>query len=157
EEARMDPKFRAQRLDYNQKKVNTARQALLARVEAPMMLMESVGGPPPPPPPAPQPPNVQLTPEQTKRGPLPPAHLVKFPGQYLNNLKIGRLMELRFPPKTLTFYIDLMMMFGLVLIGVCLILGLFTRFAAFCAVLMLSMFYFSMPPWPGTVDPPNVE
>ena len=152
----MDPKFKAERLDYNQKKISTARSALLARIELPMTLLESVGTPAPPPD-KPQPPALNLTPEQVKAGPVPPAHLTTIPGKYLNHLKVGRLIELRFPPKTLTFYIDLMMMFGLIAIGVCLILGLFTRFAAFCAILMLAMFYLSMPPWPGTVDPPNVE
>ena len=44
-------------------------------------------------------------------------------------------------------------MFGLVAIGVCLILGFLTPLAALSAAAFLALIYFSMPPWPGL--PPN--
>ncbi len=48
-------------------------------------------------------------------------------------------------------------MYGLVAIGVCLIAGLFTPFAAICAALFLGMIYLSMPPWPGLPPNPKTE
>ena len=46
-------------------------------------------------------------------------------------------------------------MFGLIAIGVCLMLGFLTPLAALSAAAFLAMIYFSMPPWPGL--PPNPE
>jgi thiosulfate dehydrogenase [quinone] large subunit len=41
------------------------------------------------------------------------------------------------------------MKYGLVAIGGCLMLGIFTRWAAIAAALQLLMFYVAAPPWPG--------
>jgi len=46
-------------------------------------------------------------------------------------------------------WINLTTMWGLVLVGSCLMVGLFTPLAALGGVAYLSMFYLSMPPWPG--------
>lgn len=54
------------------------------------------------------------------------------------------------PPETSpTWFADKSNMYGLTIIGACLILGLFTRFAALCGAGMLAMFYAAMPalPW----------
>jgi uncharacterized membrane protein YphA (DoxX/SURF4 family) len=59
------------------------------------------------------------------------------------------------PPKTLTYYEDIGMMLGLTVVGACLILGLFTRLAAIGGAVMLAMFYFAMPPFPGVEVPPG--
>jgi uncharacterized membrane protein YphA (DoxX/SURF4 family) len=48
-------------------------------------------------------------------------------------------------------------MYGLVAIGICLIAGLFTPFAALCAAAFLAMIYLSMPPWPGLPPNPKTE
>ena len=46
---------------------------------------------------------------------------------------------------------------GLTILGGCLILGLFTRFSAIMAAVMLFMFYVAMPPWPGVPEIPGPE
>ena len=48
-------------------------------------------------------------------------------------------------------------MFGLVAIGVCLILGILTLLAALSGAAFLAMIYFSMPPWPGLPPNPRAE
>jgi uncharacterized membrane protein YphA (DoxX/SURF4 family) len=53
------------------------------------------------------------------------------------------------PPKTQLQIVDLMTMWGLTAIGLCLILGLFTPLAALGGAAYLAGFYLSMPPWPG--------
>ena len=45
--------------------------------------------------------------------------------------------------------IDIIMAWGLTLVGIALILGLFTRLASVAAVFFLIMFYLSNPPWIG--------
>ena len=45
--------------------------------------------------------------------------------------------------------IDIIMAWGLTLIGIALILGLFTRLASVAAALFLILFYLSNPPWIG--------
>jgi uncharacterized membrane protein YphA (DoxX/SURF4 family) len=57
------------------------------------------------------------------------------------------------PPSTQLDLINAMTMYGLVAMGVCLILGLFTPFAALAGAVFLGQIYLSMPPWPGL--PPN--
>jgi uncharacterized membrane protein YphA (DoxX/SURF4 family) len=54
-------------------------------------------------------------------------------------------------------FANMMTMYGLVAIGVCLIAGLFTPFAAICAAVFLGMIYLSMPPWPGLPPNPKAE
>lgn len=49
--------------------------------------------------------------------------------------------------------VNLLNIGGLLAIGICLLLGLFTRFAAFCGVALLALYYLANPPWfqpPGT-------
>ncbi len=52
-------------------------------------------------------------------------------------------------PWTQLDVINLTTMWGLALVGLCLMLGLFTPLAALAAAAYLMMFYLSMPPWPG--------
>jgi uncharacterized membrane protein YphA (DoxX/SURF4 family) len=47
--------------------------------------------------------------------------------------------------------------YGLIAIGVCLILGLLTPLAALGAAAFLAMIYLSMPPWPGLPTNPRAE
>jgi thiosulfate dehydrogenase [quinone] large subunit len=44
---------------------------------------------------------------------------------------------------------DLITMWGLTLVGACLILGLFTRFASLAGMAFVLMFYLAAPPWIG--------
>ena len=53
------------------------------------------------------------------------------------------------PPPSQIQAIDLMTMWGLTAIGLCLMLGLFTPLAAVGGAAYLLNFYLSMPPWPG--------
>lgn len=46
---------------------------------------------------------------------------------------------------------------GLILCGAGLILGLFTRLSALGGAALLTLFYLSMPPWPGLPQAPNAE
>ena len=48
-------------------------------------------------------------------------------------------------------------MYGLCAMGVCLILGFLTPFAALCAAAFLAMLYLSLPPWPGLPPNPKTE
>ncbi len=52
---------------------------------------------------------------------------------------------------------DLAVTAALLVLGGCLMLGLFTRTAAVLAALLLLSFYLAMPPWPGLPEPPQVE
>jgi uncharacterized membrane protein YphA (DoxX/SURF4 family) len=52
-------------------------------------------------------------------------------------------------PGSVTRRIDLIMQYMLAGIGLCLMLGVFTRTAACAAAAQLAMFYFASPPWPG--------
>lgn len=162
EEKSVDPHFLQERMEFNITKVNGARNALLARVEQPVKDLQPIGageidrrarftpeqlaevrknelG-------------VELTEAQFERGPLPLPQAAEFPGKQLN-----QWFGMPFKTTTRTKWQDLGMMFGLVAIGACLILGLFTRLAAFGAVVFLAMFYLSMPPWPGVAEVPPLE
>lgn len=70
--------------------------------------------------------------EQVKKGPLP-------------------------PPSTELRRVDLMTMWSLAIIGILLMIGLFTRPAAIAAAGLMVLFYLPMPPWPGVPDPPGTE
>jgi uncharacterized membrane protein YphA (DoxX/SURF4 family) len=48
-------------------------------------------------------------------------------------------------------------MWGLTILGVLLLAGLGTRFAALGGAVMLTMFYLAMPPWPGVPEAPGPE
>jgi uncharacterized membrane protein YphA (DoxX/SURF4 family) len=60
-------------------------------------------------------------------------------------------------PWTQLDLINLATTYGLMAIGVCLILGLFTPLAALGAAAFLAMIYLSMPPWPGLPPNPRTE
>lgn len=57
------------------------------------------------------------------------------------------------PPHTELEYINYMTMYGLIAMGLGLMLGFLTRLSAFAGAVFLLQIYFSMPPWPGL--PPN--
>jgi uncharacterized membrane protein YphA (DoxX/SURF4 family) len=57
------------------------------------------------------------------------------------------------PPLSTLDMANYLTMYGLCAMGVCLILGFLTPFAAICAAAFLAMIYLCMPPWPGL--PPN--
>jgi uncharacterized membrane protein YphA (DoxX/SURF4 family) len=54
-------------------------------------------------------------------------------------------------------WINFSTQYGLVAIGACLILGLFTRPAALAGAVFLAQIYLSMPPWPGLPRAPGPE
>ena len=56
-------------------------------------------------------------------------------------------------PMTRLDQINMMTMYGLVAMGLCLMLGLFTPLSALAGAVFLGQIYLSMPPWPGL--PPN--
>jgi uncharacterized membrane protein YphA (DoxX/SURF4 family) len=56
-------------------------------------------------------------------------------------------------PRTSLDWVNLSTMWGLVAMGTCLILGLFSRLSALAGAVFLGQIYMSMPPWPGL--PPN--
>lgn len=53
--------------------------------------------------------------------------------------------------------INVLTEYGLMAVGVCLMLGLLTPVAALGAAGFLAMFYLSMPPWPGLPPSPMSE
>jgi len=59
--------------------------------------------------------------------------------------------------KSPTWFIDWSNMIALTAVGVCLMLGLFTRLAALGGIGLLAMYYFSMPPFPGLPESPMAE
>jgi uncharacterized membrane protein YphA (DoxX/SURF4 family) len=61
------------------------------------------------------------------------------------------------PPheKSQTAFSDWANMIGLTAVGVCLMLGLFTRLAALGGISLLCLYYFCMPPWPGLPEGPS--
>lgn len=61
------------------------------------------------------------------------------------------------PPATFLDTANAMTMYGLILMGGCLILGFLTPFAALCAAVFLGMLYLSLPPFPGLPTPPQLE
>ena len=61
------------------------------------------------------------------------------------------------PPWSFLDIANFLTMYGLCAMGVCLILGFLTPFAAICAAAFLAMIYLSMPPWPGLPPNPKAE
>lgn len=61
------------------------------------------------------------------------------------------------PPaeKSQTGFSDWGNMIGLTAVGVCLMLGLFTRLASLGGIALLCLYYFCMPPWPGLPEVPS--
>ena len=60
-------------------------------------------------------------------------------------------------PWTRLDWINFATTYGLIAIGICLILGFLTPLAALGAVAFLAMIYLSMPPWPGLPPNPKTE
>jgi uncharacterized membrane protein YphA (DoxX/SURF4 family) len=60
-------------------------------------------------------------------------------------------------PWTRLDWINFSTTYGLIAIGICLILGLLTPLAALGAAAFLAMIYLSMPPWPGLPPNPKAE
>jgi len=73
-----------------------------------------------------------LTVEQHQRGPIPP--------------EMNRLRQ-----------VDLLTMWGLAVLGLCLIAGFFTRLSAFLSAGLVLLFYLAQPPLPGIPPPPGPE
>ena len=61
------------------------------------------------------------------------------------------------PAWTTLDWVNFSTMWGLVIMGVCLILGLFSPLAAFAGAVFLAQIYMSMPPWPGLPVSPKSE
>ena len=61
------------------------------------------------------------------------------------------------PPWTFLDYANLLTIYGLCAMGVCLILGFLTPLAALSAAAFLAMIYLAMPPWPGLPPNPKAE
>ena len=160
-----DPAYLAERLAFDEKKVDAARSALLARLEGPKKSKECLTeglrtllDPLPDPPLNPMDvfriltiEGAPLTAEQLATGPLPNPLAQSLLARQLTKLGVHT------SPKSQTYWIDISMILGLCAIGVCLMLGLFTRLAALGAACMLTMFYLSMPPWLGVPDPAMIE
>lgn len=60
-------------------------------------------------------------------------------------------------PSTPIDRINQQTIWGLTILGVLLLIGLGTRFAAIGGAVMLTMFYLAMPPWPGVPEAPGPE
>lgn len=61
------------------------------------------------------------------------------------------------PENTPLHRANMQAMWGLLILGPLLIVGLFTRGAALLGAVMMLMFYLVMPPWPGVPQPPGPE
>lgn len=60
-------------------------------------------------------------------------------------------------PSTPVDRINQQTIWGLTILGVLLLIGLGTRYAAIGGAVMLTMFYLAMPPWPGVPEAPGPE
>ena len=61
------------------------------------------------------------------------------------------------PPLSFLDVANWLTTYGLIAIGVCLILGFLTPLAAICAAAFLALLYLSIPPWPGLPPNPKAE
>lgn len=121
--------FEEERLKDAYSKRTQARVALLAKVEAPINRIDPHG-------------SMQVTPTADEK----PADVeFRFTSEQLRRGTIA-------PPRSQTALIDSMVMWGLTIVGVCLMLGLFTRLACLGAAGFLLMFYLAAPPWPGVLE-----
>jgi len=62
----------------------------------------------------------------------------------------GWFVDLASNPGTLAL-VDFLNVWGLILVGLGLMLGFLTRTAAFFGIIMLALYYLATPPWPGFV------
>lgn len=73
-------------------------------------------------------------------------------------LTVDQLRRGALPPvQTPLYRADMQVMWGLLLIGTCLIIGFLTRVSAVLGAVMLMMFYLVIPPWPGVPPAPGPE
>ncbi len=128
-EKRVGGEFPQERLLYDWRKKASAKAALLARLEQPMKDIDPV--------------KMEtfmeqmfmdLSDAQVARGPMP-------------------LAPRNFKSKV----VDYGNMIGLFAAGICLMIGLFTRFSALVGAVLISMYYMTMPPWPNLPEAPNNE
>jgi uncharacterized membrane protein YphA (DoxX/SURF4 family) len=76
----------------------------------------------------------------------------------INMLSVDQLKRGPLPqPLSVLRVVDLLTIAGLAGLGLLLISGLFTRFAAFSAAMMIFGFYLAMPPLPGVPEAPGPE
>ena len=68
-------------------------------------------------------------------------------------LELGPVPE----PVTEITRINQRTMWGLTILGLLLMVGLFTRIASLGGAFLLTMFYLAMPPWPGVQELPSIE
>jgi uncharacterized membrane protein YphA (DoxX/SURF4 family) len=61
------------------------------------------------------------------------------------------------PPRTSIDWVNGATTYGLIVMGFCLIAGLFTPLAALAGAVFLGQIYLSMPPWPGLPASPTAE
>lgn len=61
------------------------------------------------------------------------------------------------PPRTSLDWVNEVTTYSVLLIGLCLIVGFLTRFAALGGAVFLLQIYLSMPPWPGLPTSPRSE
>lgn len=82
---------------------------------------------------------------------------LKVVEQAILDARTIKQMEMGPPPreKSQTWFSDWGNMIGLTAVGVCLMLGLFTRLAALGGISLLCLYYFCMPPWPGLPEGPS--
>jgi len=66
----------------------------------------------------------------------------------------GLFQQMAAAPRTLEA-VNFLNMWGLVLVGAALILGVATRFSCICAMLMLVLYYLANPPWVGVLHRPG--
>jgi uncharacterized membrane protein YphA (DoxX/SURF4 family) len=78
---------------------------------------------------------MDLTDQQAQYGPMPKEKRKLWPSHFVN---WGNMI-------------------GLTAAGICLMLGLFTRFSALAGAALLALYYFAMPPWPGLPESPMAE
>jgi len=76
-----------------------------------------------------------------------------YPGARWTKLTLASWLSIPVPEWTSLQWVDHATIYGLLIMGVCLILGLFTRLSALAGAVFLAQIYLSMPPWPGL--PPN--
>jgi uncharacterized membrane protein YphA (DoxX/SURF4 family) len=85
-------------------------------------------------------------------------YVVSVPTYYWNQglayVGLGKTDQL--PPSNID-RINFATTWGLLAMGLCLILGLFSRLSALAGVVFLAQIYLSMPPWPGLPDNPMAE
>jgi len=53
---------------------------------------------------------------------------------------------------TLLYVVNMINMWALTIIGLCLIIGIFSRFVSYSAILLLVLYYLAAPPWPGFTE-----